>query len=53
MFLITWESTPIHVTRAQGKTRNTYASLDKVSKKNYEKQFTTVSTHKNVQNYYN
>ena len=25
----------------------------KVSKKNYEKEFTTVTTHRNVQNYYN
>ena len=24
-----------------------------LSKKNYDKQFTTVTTHKNVQNYYN
>ena len=30
-----------------------YASLEEVSKKNYDKQFTTVTTHKNVQNYYN
>ena len=30
-----------------------YASLEKVSKKIYEKQFTTVTTHKNVQNDYN
>ena len=31
-----------------------YASLEEVSKKkNYDKQFTTVATHKNVQNYYN
>ena len=29
-----------------------YASLDEV-KKNYDKQFTTVNTHKNIQNYYN
>ena len=25
----------------------------KLSKKNYDKQFPTVTTHKNVQNYYN
>ena len=25
----------------------------KLSKKNYDKQFNTVTTHKNVQNYYN
>ena len=30
-----------------------YASLEEVSKKNYGKQFTTVTTHKNVQTYYN
>ena len=29
------------------------ASLEEVSKKKYGKQFTTVTTHKNVQNYYN
>ena len=39
---------PIHVTWAQGKE-----SLEELSKKNYDKQFTTVTTHKNVQNYYN
>ena len=30
-----------------------YASLEEVNKKNYDKQFTTVTTHKNLQNYYN
>ena len=30
-----------------------HASLEEVSKKNYDKKFTTVTTHKNVQNYYN
>ena len=30
-----------------------YASLEEVSKKKYDKQFTTVTTHKNAQNYYN
>ena len=30
-----------------------YASLEEVSKKIYNKQFTTATTHKNVQNYYN
>ena len=30
-----------------------YASLEEVSKKNYDQQFTTVTTHKDVQNYYN
>ena len=39
---------PIHVAWAQGKTPNTLWV-----KKFYEKQFTTVNTHKNVQNYYN
>ena len=30
-----------------------YASLEEASKNFYEKRFTTVTTHKNVQNYYN
>ena len=30
-----------------------YASLEEVVKNFYEKQFTTVTTHKNVQNHYN
>ena len=30
-----------------------YASLEELSKKNYDKQFTTVTTPKNVQDYYN
>ena len=30
-----------------------YASLEEWSKKYYDEQFTTVITHKNVQNYYN
>ena len=30
-----------------------YALLEKVIKKNCAKQFKTVTTHKNVQNYYN
>ena len=29
-----------------------YKSLEEISKKIYEKQFTTVTTYKNVQNYY-
>ena len=46
--------TPIHVTCAQGKHLIHYASLEELSKKKkYDKQFTTVTTHKNVQNYYN
>ena len=40
----------IHVTRAHCKTLNTYASLVELRKKNYDKQFTTVTAHKNVQN---
>ena len=30
-----------------------YASLEEVSKKKFDTQFTTVTTHKNVQDYYN
>ena len=30
-----------------------YASLEEVSKKIFDTQFTTVTTHKNVQDYYN
>ena len=30
-----------------------YTSLEEVSKKSYGKQFATVTTHKDVQNYYN
>ena len=30
-----------------------YVSYEEVSKKIYDKQFTTGTTHKNVQNYYN
>ena len=41
---------PTHVTWAQGKTPNT---LEEVSKKIYDKQFTIITTHKNAQNYYN
>ena len=41
----------IHVTWAQGKIH--YASLEEVSETFYDKQFTTVTTHKYVQNYYN
>ena len=43
---------PIHVTWAQAKTPNTLWITWR-SEKNYDKQFTTVTTHKNVQNYYN
>ena len=35
------------------KDQTHYASLEEVSKKNYDKKFATVITHKNVQNYYN
>ena len=42
----------MHVTWAHGKTPNTlYITWG--SKKNYDKQFTTVTMQKNVQNYYN
>ena len=44
---------PIHVAWAQGKTPNTLCITWGSKKKIYEKQFTTVTTHKNVQNYYN
>ena len=40
-----------HKNRAKHQTDN--ASLEEVVKKNYHKQFTTVTTHKNIQNYYN
>ena len=43
---------PIHVTWAQGKTPNTLC-ITWGSKKDYDKQFTTVTTRKNVQNCYN
>ena len=39
---------PIHVTGGQGKTPNTRC-IPWESKKNYHKQFTTVTAHKNVQ----
>ena len=45
---------PIHVTWAQGKTPNTLCITWGSKKKNlYDNQFTTVTTNKNVQNYYN
>ena len=40
---------PIHVRWAQGKTPNTLCITWSKSK-NYDKQFTAVNTHKNVQN---
>ena len=43
----------IHVTWAQGETQILYASFEEVSKRNYDKQFDRVITHKNIQNCYN
>ena len=48
---ITRESNMLHEYRVKHQIH--YARLGKVSKKNYEKQLTTVTKHKNVQNYYN
>ena len=50
---IIWESTLYMQHEHRVKHQIHYASLEEVSKKNYDKQFTTVTTHKNVQNYYN
>ena len=50
---IIWESTLYMYHEHRVKHQIHYASLEEVSKKNYDKQFTTVTTHKNVQNYYN
>ena len=44
---------PIHVTWAQGKTPITLCITWGLRKRNYDKQFKTVTTHKNNQNYYN
>ena len=45
---------PIHATSAQGTTENTpYISWGRTQKIFYDKHFTTVTTHKNVQSYYN
>ena len=44
---------PIHVTWAQGKTLNTLCITCGLSRKKCDIQFTTVTTHKNFQNYYN
>ena len=46
---------PVHVTWTQGKTPNTLCiTSGSISvKKIYDKQFTTVTKHRNVQNYYN
>ena len=41
----------IHVNEHRIKHPVQYASLEELSKKNYDKQFTTATTHKNVQNY--
>ena len=40
-------------TSTGGKHQIHYASLEELSKKICDKQFTTVTTHKNVPNYYN
>ena len=47
---IIWESTLYMYHEHRVKHQIYYASLEEVSKK---KQFTTVTTHKNAQNYYN
>ena len=45
---------PIHVTWAQGKTPDTLSiTCEKEGKKFYDKKFTTVTTKKDAQNYYN
>ena len=44
---------PIHVTWARGKTPNALCITWGSKEKNYDKQFTTVASHKNVQYYYN
>ena len=50
---IIWDY-PTHVTWAQGTTPNTLYIIWESKKKNFHgKQFTTVTTHKNVRNYYN
>ena len=50
---IIWESTLYMYHEHRVKHQIHYASLEEVSKKKYDKQFTTVITPKNVQNYYN
>ena len=44
---------PIHVTWAQGKTPNTLCISWESTWKIYDKQFTAVTAHKNLQNDYN
>ena len=45
---------PIYVTWAQGITTNTLNIIwESKWRKFYDKQFTTVTTHRNVQNHYN
>ena len=48
---IIWESTLYMQHEHRVKHQIHYASLEEVSKKNYDKQFTTVTTYKHVQNY--
>ena len=43
---------PMHVTWAQGKTLNTLCITWGIKSKKFDKQFTTVTTHNSVQNYY-
>ena len=50
---IKWESTLYMWHEHRVKHQIHYASLEEVRKKNYDKQFITVTTHKNIQNYYN
>ena len=50
---IIWESTLYMYHEHRVKHQIYYASLEEVSKKKYDKQFTTVTTHENAQNYYN
>ena len=50
---IKWESTLNMSHEHRWKDQMHYASLEEASKNVYEKQFTTVTTQKNVQNYYN
>ena len=50
---IIWESTLYMLHDHRVKHQIYYVSLEEVSKKNYDKQFIIVTTHKSVQNYYN
>ena len=45
---------PAHVTSVQGRAQNTlYITWRSKQKVFYDKEFTTVTTHKKIQNYYN